>query len=91
MRIDIPPADLPDADLVAEIGQLLALSLAAAMPEDDLTEAGHARLFALQDELERRLTPVAQAARACGLCGRTDTPLAQSRAICAACAFWPLD
>lgn len=45
---------LPDAALAARIAELEAVTAAAEMPEDDLTEAGHAELYALIEERDRR-------------------------------------
>lgn len=77
------PALLTDDDLRAELALLEATTQAADTPEDDVTDAGYARLYALQAERDRR-------AGRCGLCGGAG-PLAAGRTICRNCAFWPLD
>jgi hypothetical protein len=51
---DEPPAEMPDAALAAEVARLIDISNEAAGPEDDLTESGWARLYALQAEQDRR-------------------------------------
>jgi hypothetical protein len=74
---------MDDDALRARLAQLEAVAITAGTPEDDLTEAGHAELYALQDERDRRWPR-------CGLCARR-VVLAPGRSICADCAFFPLD
>jgi hypothetical protein len=96
---DTDPATLTDAALRDELAQLEATSADAATPEDDLTERGYARLYALQAEQGTRMARLraalgaalqAEYERVCPCCTRPAPGLAPGT-ICAACAAWPLD